>query len=116
MIMVTHDVSLKTFANRVVRMADGKVSKIQDIPLQARADQVRHLNDRVALIHQGQLKDELAIREGIAEQDDQKSKIGGGKDVVIPHNITALRGVTTIKTSVRRPNDYPVLRERFHPE
>lgn len=51
MIMVTHDVSLKTFANRVVRMADGKVSKIQDIPLQARADQVRHLNDRVALIH-----------------------------------------------------------------
>jgi len=31
MIMVTHDVSLKTFANRVVRMADGKVSKIEEI-------------------------------------------------------------------------------------
>lgn len=36
MIMVTHDVSLKTFANRVVRMADGKISKIQDIPVQDR--------------------------------------------------------------------------------
>lgn len=31
MIMVTHDVSLKTFANRVVRMADGKIHKIEDI-------------------------------------------------------------------------------------
>jgi len=28
MIMVTHDVGLKTFADRVIRMADGKVSKI----------------------------------------------------------------------------------------
>ena len=31
MIMVTHDVGLKTFANRVIRMADGKVHKIQEI-------------------------------------------------------------------------------------
>jgi putative ABC transport system ATP-binding protein len=29
MIMVTHDVGLKYFANRVVRMADGKVNKIE---------------------------------------------------------------------------------------
>ena len=28
MIMVTHDVALKVFANRVVRMADGKIHKI----------------------------------------------------------------------------------------
>ena len=32
MVMVTHDVGLKTFAHRVVRMADGKINKIQDIP------------------------------------------------------------------------------------
>ena len=31
MIMVTHDVSLKYFANRVVRMADGKIAKIEEI-------------------------------------------------------------------------------------
>ena len=36
MIMVTHDVSLKTFANRVVRMADGKIAKIEDIDPQVR--------------------------------------------------------------------------------
>jgi len=31
MIMVTHDVGLKGFANKVVRMADGKINKIQEI-------------------------------------------------------------------------------------
>ena len=31
MIMVTHDVALKTFANRVIRMADGKIAKIEQI-------------------------------------------------------------------------------------
>ena len=31
MIMVTHDVGLKTYANRVIKMADGKVNKIMDI-------------------------------------------------------------------------------------
>lgn len=47
MIMVTHDVSLKTFANRVVRMADGKIAKIEEIDPNVRADVVRHLTDRV---------------------------------------------------------------------
>lgn len=28
MVMVTHDVGLKTYSNRVVRMADGKIHKI----------------------------------------------------------------------------------------
>jgi putative ABC transport system ATP-binding protein len=55
MIMVTHDVALKTFANRVVRMADGKISKIQDIPVNDRQAQINHLNARVAQIHSGGL-------------------------------------------------------------
>lgn len=53
MIMVTHDVSLKTFANRVVRMADGKIAKIEDIAPSTRHEVIRHLNDRVALIQKG---------------------------------------------------------------
>jgi putative ABC transport system ATP-binding protein len=32
MIMVTHDVVLKAFANRVVRMVDGKIHKIINMP------------------------------------------------------------------------------------
>ena len=53
MIMVTHDVGLKSFANRVVRMADGKISKIEEIPKENRRDMIRHLNDRVQEIHKG---------------------------------------------------------------
>lgn len=53
MIMVTHDVSLKTFANRVVKMADGKIHKIQEISPDVRNETIRHLNDRVAAIHRG---------------------------------------------------------------
>jgi len=66
MIMVTHDVSLKSFANRVVRMADGKIAKIEDIDPKIRNDHIKTLSDRVDLIHKGELKDTLAIREGIA--------------------------------------------------
>lgn len=34
MVMVTHDVALKTFADRVVRMMDGKVHKIINCPVE----------------------------------------------------------------------------------
>ena len=71
MIMVTHDVGLKSFANRVIRMADGKIHRIQEIEVDTRNQAIRHLNDRVAAIHRGQQKDTLSIREGIAEQDDE---------------------------------------------
>ena len=59
MIMVTHDVSLKTFAQRVVRMADGKINKIEDIDPRTRDDMVKHLNDRFDAIHKGEIKDTL---------------------------------------------------------
>ena len=53
MIMVTHDVGLKTFAHRVVKMADGKVNKIITTPSQARQDIISQLNKRVEAIHNG---------------------------------------------------------------
>jgi energy-coupling factor transporter ATP-binding protein EcfA2 len=117
MIMVTHDVALKTFANRVVRMADGKVAKIEEIDPDIRSEQIRHLSDRVALIHKGEMKDTLAIREGISGQDDEKANIGTkAGSVKIPQNFIDLEGIATSKTSVRKPSDYPVLRERFTPK
>ena len=60
------------------------------------------------------MKDTLAIREGIAGQDDEKAKIGNkNQKITIPSNFTDLSGIETSKTSVRKPSDYPVLRERF---
>ena len=53
MIMVTHDVGLKTFAHRVVKMADGKVNKIVTIPAASRQEIISNLNKRVEAIHAG---------------------------------------------------------------
>lgn len=44
MIMVTHDVALKSFANRVVRMMDGKVHKIITMPSEQRRKVINDLN------------------------------------------------------------------------
>ena len=53
MIMVTHDVGLKAFAHRVVKMADGKVNKIKQTPPEARSNIIAELNKRVEAIHAG---------------------------------------------------------------
>ena len=107
MVMVTHDVGLKTFSHRVVRMADGKVHKIQTTPPQARADIIRDLSDRVKAIHEGTNKDQLTIREGINVAAQNQS-------TRIPQNFHSVLDPAICKsTSVRRPQDYPVLGERF---
>lgn len=48
MIMVTHDMNLKNFANRVIWMRDGKVAKIEDIPALKREQAVKELADSIA--------------------------------------------------------------------
>ena len=107
MIMVTHDVGLKAFAHRVVKMADGKVNKIQVIPAAARHDIISNLNKRVEAIEKGTDTNQLMIREGISTPLDQQ-------ETRIPDNYRAVLDVSTAtKTSVRRPRDYPVLRDRF---
>ena len=107
MIMVTHDVGLKNFAHRVVKMADGKVNKIKVTPPEARQEIISNLNQRVEAIHAGTGGDQLMIREGISTPLDQQ-------ETRIPDNYRAAFDVSmATKTSVRRPCDYPVLRDRF---
>jgi len=107
MIMVTHDIGLKNFAHRVVKMADGKVNKIKPVPVSARQEIIGDLNRRVQLIHSGNGCNELMIREGINTPVEEQEKR-------IPDNYRAAFDVSTAtKTSVRRPRDYPVLRDRF---
>ena len=102
MIMVTHDVGLKNFATRVVRMADGKVSKIQIIPESTRSHMIKELNSRVAASLKGQDKGQLMIREGIFNNGDEVKRI--------PDNFRSVIDASSAsKTSVRRPKDYPVL-------
>jgi len=107
MIMVTHDVGLKTFAHRVLRMADGKVAKIYVIPDKARSEMIAELNQRVKAIHSGLDKKNLMIREGVmVSKADETRKI--------PTNFKPLiDSANSSKTSVRKPRDYPVLQTRF---
>lgn len=112
--MVTHDVALKTFANKVVKMSDGKISSISEIDPNERHSMISHLNERVNLIHKGQSKDVLSIREGVAEENDSAAMLNkNASGVKIPSNISFLKDIQTTKTSVRKAKDYPVLRERF---
>lgn len=66
MIMVTHDVGLKFFAHRVVRMNDGKVARIDTISQNARTKIISELEERVDAIQAGSDKNQLTIREGIS--------------------------------------------------
>eukprot|EP00158_Paraphelidium_tribonemae_P002579 Partr_v1_DN25490_c0_g1_i11_m53657 putative (ABC) transporter len=50
MIMVTHDMYLKNFANRVVWMRDGKISKVEDIDPVIRASAVDDLASKLKTI------------------------------------------------------------------
>lgn len=73
MVMVTHDVALKTFAHRVVRMADGKVHKIQEVPQEARNEVIEQLNARVQAILSGDNVGALTVREGTQQVEDLAS-------------------------------------------
>lgn len=71
--MVTHDVGLKAFSNRVVRMADGKINKIQETPIEERNEIIRNLNNRVDAIHRGETENGLIVSEasGIGSTHDK---------------------------------------------
>lgn len=107
MIMVTHDIGLKNFATRVIRMADGKVHKIEEIQDEARSQMIKDLDQRVIAIQKGTDKGNLMIREGVSVTKGDEAK-------KIPDNYRpVIDAVSATKTSVRRPKDYPFLKERF---
>ena len=53
MIMVTHDQGLKNFANRVVKMSDGKILKITDVNPENRRKMIEDLDAKVQAHHLG---------------------------------------------------------------
>jgi putative ABC transport system ATP-binding protein len=71
MVMVTHDVGLKNFADRVVHMADGKIHRVAPVKREDREQICKQLDDRIDVINaniaSGGNKKNLNIREGITE-------------------------------------------------
>ena len=92
MIMVTHDQALKTFANRVVKMSDGKVLKITNIDPELRGRMIADLDDKVQAHQSGALSKKVSIREGIYDHAVRRDEERDGPPV-IPQNFANLHGV-----------------------
>lgn len=66
MIMVTHDVAMKNYGNRVVRVIDGKINHDYLIPDENRIDCLKKLKER--------LKKKIGIREGVGSGGENNNK------------------------------------------
>jgi len=114
MVMVTHDQGLRSFANRVVKMSDGKIFKIQNTDATSRDQIIKELDQRIINMNNGKGTDALTIRVGTERIEDggNNGEMRHGRDA-LPDNYAFLKDFATSKTSVRKPRDYPVLRPRF---
>ena len=86
--MVTHDVGLKYYGNRVVRMVDGKISKIEDIDPQERNECKAKLRSRIE-------NKEIGLREGISAEAVEQIETG-----------------QNTKTFVRKVTDYKIKKSK----
>ena len=95
MIMVTHDQGLKNFSNRVIKMSDGKILKIQNVNKTVRQNMINELNQKV-LDHQtfGGAVGRTQVREGIWDSSIKRDMERQGK-VKIPSNFFDLKNCTT---------------------
>ena len=110
MIMVTHDVSLKNFGQKIVRVIDGKIHHEIDVPIKDRKECIRQLYER--------LEKKMGIREGT-----QSSNISNNKEVDLEDDKNEILINTDnerendkikkeSKTFYRKVEDYPI--KKFH--
>mmetsp|Transcript_43582 Transcript_43582/g.51320 ORF Transcript_43582/g.51320 Transcript_43582/m.51320 type:complete len:286 (+) Transcript_43582:862-1719(+) len=130
MVMVTHDVALKNFASKIVRMSDGKIGSIDEISHEERMKHYNKLAKRVENIGKDLGKQKLNVRQGVEafEEDNEiedmedvkeevKSKSLNDSDEIeeidpslarkLPDRMNFIEPKRTNMTSVRVPSDYP---------
>ncbi len=103
MIMVTHDVSLKNFGQKIVRVIDGKIHHEIDVPIKDRKECIRQLYER--------LEKKMGIREGTqssnisnnVENDMEENN----NDIINSDNIDT-KNKKESKTVYRKMDDYPI--------
>ena len=101
MIMVTHDVSLKNFGEKIVRVIDGKIHHEIEVPLKDRKECIRQLYER--------LEKNIGIREGTQSSNLSKNsgeEIEENKNIDI--NINENENKKGSKTVYRKMEDYPI--------
>lgn len=103
--MVTHDVSLKNFASKVVRMLDGKIQKVEEIDTTIRQNAIQSLKENIQINYNStdvNNMDNLGVREGTA-------KVGNVDHHEEKKEVEFEKKEAKIKTERRSPKDYPAL-------
>ena len=103
MIMVTHDVSLKNFGEKIVRVIDGKIHHEIEVPLKDRKKCIRQLYER--------LEKNIGIREGTQSSNLSKNsgeEIEENKSNDININENENENKKGSKTVYRKMEDYPI--------
>ena len=101
MIMVTHDVSLKNFGEKIVRVIDGKIHHEIEVPLKDRKECIRQLYER--------LEKNIGIREGtqssnLSKNSEEEIEENKSNDI----NINENENKKGSKTVYRKMEDYPI--------
>ena len=104
MIMVTHDVSLKNYGQKIVRVIDGKIHHEIDVPIKDRKECIRQLYER--------LEKKMGIREGTqssnisnnVENDMEENN----NDIIINSDNIDTKNKKESKTVYRKMDDYPI--------
>ena len=110
MIMVTHDVSLKNFGQKIVRVIDGKIHHEIDVPIKDRKECIRQLYER--------LEKKMGIREGTQSSNISNNKEVGLKDdkneilISTENENENDKNKKESKTVYRKIEDYPI--KKFH--
>ena len=100
MIMVTHDVSLKNFGEKIVRVIDGKIHHEIEVPIEDRKECIKQLYER--------LEKNMGIREGTQSSNISKNIKEDGEN----GNNNNGNNKKGNKTVYRKMEDYPI--KKFH--
>ena len=97
MIMVTHDVSLKNFGQKIVRVIDGKIHHEIEVPIKDRKECIRQLYER--------LEKKMGVREGTQSSNiSNNTKIDNTED----KNDNIINNKKESRTVYRKIDDYPI--------
>ena len=98
MIMVTHDVALKNYGQKIVKVIDGKIHHVTDVPLKDRIECIRQLYER--------LGKKMGIREGTQSSNLSRNLLDNTINTSNSDSLNNL--IQNNKTVTRKIDDYPI--------
>ena len=98
LLMVTHDLNLRNYGTKVVRIVDGKIGSIIDTPKEIRMKAIDELNERILKSENQKIKIQFGIEE--AKANPRKEEILREKA------FTSFPINSVYNTSVRIHSDY----------